>query len=181
MTDAPAPVSKTIFCDFDGTISAGETFVKVLKTYTPELAAELIPRIHSFEVTLREGVTRMLESIPSERWEEVVRCADDVPLREGFAELAHWARDHGVPLVVVSGGLDAMVRRKLADLVDVVTAVHAVRIDPSGSHLRVVSPFADEVELVAKVDVMAQYPASDRIAIGDSTTDVRMDQVAEVV
>jgi len=181
VTVATLPVPRAIFCDFDGTISSGETFVKVLRTFAPDLAAELIPKIHSFDVTLREGVTRMLQSIPSSQWEQVVSCADDVPLRDGFAELVRWAARHDIPFVVVSGGLDAMIRRKLGPLLDEITDLHAVRIDPSGEHLRVISPFADEQELVAKVRVMRHHPAAERVAIGDSTTDVRMSQQAELV
>ena len=181
MTAAPPPARLTLFLDFDGTISAGETFVKVLKTFTPDLAAELIPRIHAFDVTLREGVTRMLESIPSSQWEAAYTCADDVPLREGIAELVAWAKRNDIPLIVVSGGLEAMVRRKLGPLVHDITAVYAIQIDATGPFLKVVSPFADEQEMVAKVDVMAEHPADVRVAVGDSTTDVRMAQVAELV
>lgn len=181
MTPSEAPSPRAVFCDFDGTISAGETFVRLLKGFVPELAAELIPRIHAFEITLREGVTEMLESIPSERWPQAVACADEVPLRDGFAELVSSCRRHDIPFIVVSGGLDAMIRRKLGPLAEQVTAIHAIEIDASGPRLQVISPFADEVEMVAKVAVMARYPAIDRIAIGDSTTDVRMSEVAELV
>lgn len=172
---------RAIFCDFDGTISGGETFVRVLKTYAPDLAQNLIPKIQSFEITLVEGVTRMLHSIPSSNWESIVSCCDDVPLRPGFAELVHWSNTNDIPFVVVSGGLQAMIERKLGPLKDEVTAIHAVSIDASEKYLRVISPFSDDVELVAKVRVMERYPATERVAIGDSTTDVRMAQVAEHV
>lgn len=172
---------RAIFCDFDGTISAGETFVHVLKTYAPEASARLIPRIHAFEVSLRDGVTQMLQTIPSAVYDEAIESADDVPLRDGLAEIVDWSAAHNIPFVVVSGGLEDMVRRKLGPLADRVTAVHAVGIDTSGPNWRVVSPWADEVELVAKVRVMNHHKAQERVAIGDSTTDVRMSTVAEIV
>lgn len=172
---------RAIFCDFDGTISADETFVKVLKAYAGDQATALIPKIHAFEVTLREGVTRMLETIDSARYDEAIACADDVPLREGFAELVDWAAAHGIAFVVVSGGLEDMVRRKLGPLQDRVTDVVAVQIDRSGPTWKVVSPWAGGDELVAKVRVMEAHPARDRVAIGDSTTDVNMAMEAEVV
>jgi 2-hydroxy-3-keto-5-methylthiopentenyl-1-phosphate phosphatase len=172
---------RAVFCDFDGTISAGETFVHVLKTYAPELAPTLIPQILSFEVTLREGVTRMLQTMPSDRYDEAIASADDVPLRAGLAELVAWCGEHDVPFVVVSGGLEDMVRRKLGPLESRVTGVHAVRIDRSGPTWRVDSPWADGPELVGKIKVMHAHPAAERVAIGDSATDVRMSEVAEVV
>ncbi|MFK7931257.1 MAG: HAD-IB family phosphatase [Myxococcota bacterium] len=173
--------SRAIFCDFDGTISAGETFVHVLRTYAPAASAVTIPKIHGFEVSLRDGVTQMLQTIPSSVYDEAIASADDVPLRDGLAEIVDWSRGHGIPFIVVSGGLEDMVRRKLGVIADRVTAVHAVGIDRSGPNWRVVSPWADDVELVAKVRVMNHHAASERVAIGDSTTDVRMSQVAEVV
>ena len=169
-----------IYCDFDGTITAGETFVRVLKTYAGDLAEALIPQIHAFDLTLREGVTRMLETLPSEVYDEAIACADDVPLRPGLAELIAWARRHDIPFVVVSGGLEDMVRRKLGPLADSVTAIHAVRIDRSGPTWRVVSPYAGETELVDKVAIMGAYPARRAATIGDSTTDVRMSAAAEI-
>ena len=172
---------RAIFCDFDGTISAGETFVHVLKTYAPELAPRLIPQILDFEITLHEGVTRMLESMDSSRYDEAIQSADDVPLREGLGELVGWCAHHDIPFIVVSGGLEDMVRRKLGSLADQVTAVHAVRIDRSGPTWTVDSPWADPPELVGKIKVMSAYPAHERVAIGDSATDVRMSEVAEVV
>lgn len=172
---------RAIFCDFDGTISAGETFVHVLKTYAPELAPTLIPQILDFTVTLREAVTRMLEAMDSACYDEAIASADAVPLRPGLAELVDWCQHHGIPFVVVSGGLEDMVRRKLGPLADRVTDVHAVRIDRSGPRWAVDSPWADGPELVGKVKVMGAHPARERVAIGDSATDVRMSQVAELV
>jgi 2-hydroxy-3-keto-5-methylthiopentenyl-1-phosphate phosphatase len=172
---------RAVFCDFDGTITAGETFVRLLKTYAPERAEALIPRIHAFEVSLRDGVSQMLSSIPSDRYDEAIRCADDVPLRPGLAELVSFCRRHRIPFVVVSGGLEDMVRRRLGTLAGAVTAIHAVRIDRSGPTWRVMEDLAGEGELVDKVAVLERHPARERVAIGDSTTDVRMSQVAEVV
>jgi 2-hydroxy-3-keto-5-methylthiopentenyl-1-phosphate phosphatase len=60
-------MGKIVFCDFDGTITAQETFVAVLKEFAPELATELIPQMYALKVTLREGVRKILESIPSSR------------------------------------------------------------------------------------------------------------------
>lgn len=179
MSDHPAP--RAVFCDFDGTITTTETFADMLRTFAPEQAARIMPEIYELRTTLRSGVTAMLESIPSERYEQAIAHADGVPLRPGFSELVEACRARGIPFVVVSGGLHDMIVRRLGPLATRVTAIHAVHIDTSGPTWAVRSPFADEQELVAKVAVMAEHPARERVAIGDSTTDIRMSQVAERV
>lgn len=172
---------RAIFCDFDGTITETETFVEALRTFAPDQAAEIIPKIHSLEISLHDGVTAMLQAIASSAYPAAIAHADQTRIRPGFAELVRAARDNGVPFIVVSGGLYDMVVRKLGPLAQQVTAVYAVHIDTSGPTLAVRSPFADGHELVAKVKVMARHPAKERVAIGDSTTDLQMSLVAERV
>ena len=173
--------ARAIFCDFDGTITQSETFVDMLQTFAPEQASRIIPQIHDLSLSLHEGVTTMLQAIPSDRYEAAIAHADPVQIRPGFAELVEAARAHEVPFIVVSGGLYDMVVRKLGPLADRVTAVYAVHIDTSGPNLAVRSPFSDGKELVAKVEVMREHPARERVAIGDSTTDLQMSLVAERV
>ncbi|TVQ92828.1 MAG: HAD family hydrolase [Deltaproteobacteria bacterium] len=173
--------ARAIFCDFDGTITQTETFVDMLRTFAPAEADRIIPQIHDLKRSLHDGVTTMLQAIPSDRYEAAIAHADPVQIRPGFAELVEAARAHDVPFVVVSGGLYDMVVRKLGPLAERVTAVYAVHIDTSGSTLQVRSPFSDGQELVAKVEVMREHPARERVAIGDSTTDLQMSMVAERV
>jgi 2-hydroxy-3-keto-5-methylthiopentenyl-1-phosphate phosphatase len=170
-----------IFCDFDGTITAQETFVAVLKRFAPELAAELIPQMYALKVTLRDGVRRILESIPSSRLPEIIEYTRRQPMRAGLSELLDFLDSRNVPFVVVSGGLRSMVEVVLSELVQRTHAIHAIDIDTSGSHFRVVSPYEGETELVDKVKVMELYPADVKIAIGDSVTDLNMALTAPVV
>jgi 2-hydroxy-3-keto-5-methylthiopentenyl-1-phosphate phosphatase len=173
--------ARAVFCDFDGTITQTETFVDMLRTYAPDLASQIIPQIHTFEVSLFDGVTRMLESIPSPSYAAAIAHADAVPLRPGFEALVDACAAHGVPFIVVSGGLRDMVRRRLGAIASKVTAIYGVDVDTTGPTWRVVSPWANGEELVSKVRVMQAHPAAERVAIGDSTTDVRMSEVAERV
>ncbi|BAZ13833.1 HAD-superfamily hydrolase [Calothrix sp. NIES-4071] len=171
-----------IFCDFDGTITAQETFVAVLKQFAPELAGELIPQMYALKVTLRDGVRRILESIPSSRLPEIIEFTRRQPMRAGLPELLDFLQDSSVPFVVVSGGLRSMVEVVLDSLVKHTHAIYAIDIDTSGSHFRVVSPYEGETELVDKVKVMDLYDAANiKIAIGDSVTDLNMALTAPVV
>lgn len=58
-------MKRIVFCDFDGTITAEETFVAMLDRFTPEVSARILPELYTKRLTLREGVRQMLESIPS--------------------------------------------------------------------------------------------------------------------
>ncbi|OUL18634.1 HAD-IB family phosphatase [Nostoc sp. 106C] len=172
---------RIVFCDFDGTITVEETFVAVLKNFAPELSAKLLPEMYARRVTLRQGVRQILESIPSSRYSEILEFTQIQPIRPGFVELLDFLEFQGVPLVVISGGLRGMVETVLDSLVQRVHAIHAVDVDTSSTHLKVISPFEGGTELIAKVQIMSKYPAYQKIAIGDSLTDLNMALEANVV
>ncbi|NEO28763.1 MAG: 2-hydroxy-3-keto-5-methylthiopentenyl-1-phosphate phosphatase, partial [Kamptonema sp. SIO4C4] len=98
-----------VFCDFDGTITAVETFAGMMKTFAPQLCAELLPQLYEKKITLREGVRQILESIPSSQYEAAIAFADDKPIRPGLAEFIDFLDSQQIPFHVVSGGLKGMV------------------------------------------------------------------------
>ncbi len=179
---------RVVFCDFDGTIAVEETFVGMLKQFAPELSEQLLPQMYALRLTLREGVRQLLESIPSTRYPEILEYAKSKSIRPGLEELLDFLDARGVPFVVVSGGLRGMVETVLSQggrrgqsLKERVAAVYAVDIDTTQSFLQVHSEFEEDTELVSKVRVMAQHPAQEQIAIGDSVTDLNMALQAPVV
>jgi 2-hydroxy-3-keto-5-methylthiopentenyl-1-phosphate phosphatase len=178
---------KVVFCDFDGTITAVETFAGMLKEFAPALSAELMPLMYARKLTLRQGVRQILESIPSQHYPEIIAYAESKPIRPGLSELLDFLNERNVPVVVISGGLRDMVEAVLertqdeSSPIDKVTSIFALDIDTTGKYLQVRSDFEEDTELVAKVKVMEQYPASQAIAIGDSLTDINMALKADVV
>ena len=174
-------MKRIVFCDFDGTITATETFVTVLKEFAPDLAAELMPQMYALKVTLREGVRQILESIPSSRLPEIIEFTRTQPMRSGLPEFLDFLDSQHIPFVVVSGGLRLMVEAVLGELGQRTQAIHAIDVDASGSYLRVLSAYEGETELVDKVKVMELYPADEKIAIGDSVTDLNMGLTAPIV
>ncbi|QGJ69240.1 Haloacid dehalogenase superfamily protein, subfamily IB, phosphoserine phosphatase [Planctomycetales bacterium 10988] len=173
--------TRAVFCDFDGTITARETFVDVLKTFAPEKSEALIPEMYALRLTLREGVRQILESIPSAQLPAMLDRVRSAPLRPGVAEFLHFLQEQQVPFVVISGGLELFVREVLQEFEPFIAGIYAGKIDSSGEYLRVFSDFEDEQELISKVKVMAEYPAEESIAIGDSVTDLQMAQEADRV
>ncbi|MEY3869449.1 MAG: hypothetical protein RLZZ338_3340 [Cyanobacteriota bacterium] len=172
---------RVVFCDFDGTITSEETFVAMLKHFAPELYAEVMPDIYALRVTLREGVRRILESIPAECYPEIIEFSRSKVIRPGLVEFLDFLESKGVPFVVVSGGVRVMVETVLGDLKERVRAIYAVDIAPDGGYLKVDSAFEGDTELMSKVDVMNLYPGDETIAIGDSVTDLNMAMAASVV
>ncbi|HEY9672442.1 MAG TPA: HAD-IB family phosphatase [Waterburya sp.] len=179
---------RVVFCDFDGTITSEETFVGMLKEFTPELSDKLMPEMYARRLTLREGVRQLLESIPSACYPEILEYAKLKLIRPGLVELLDFLDAEGVPFVVVSGGVRGMVETVLSQadtgkqsLLERVAAIYAVDVDTTGDWLRVNSEFEADTELVAKVQVMEKHPAQEQIAIGDSVTDLKMALHAPIV
>ncbi len=170
-----------VFCDFDGTITAEETFVVMIKEFTPELADKLLPEMYAFRLTIREGVRQLMHSIPSKRYPEILEFMRYQPIRPGFVELLDFLETQNIPLVIVSGGLLGMVKTILGNLEKRVYAIHAFDVDTSGEYLQVRSDFEYGPELVAKIKVMELYQTPTQIAIGDSLTDLIMAMAAKIV
>lgn len=160
----------------------------MLKTFAPELSAQLMPEMYARRLTLREGVRQLLESIPSDCYPEILNYAKSQLIRPGLVELVDFLDAEGVPFVVVSGGVRPMVEIVLSQvrmgnhsLKERVAAIYAVDIEPKGDFLQVNSEFEEGTELMAKVQVMERHPAEEQIAIGDSVTDLQMSLHAPII
>jgi 2,3-diketo-5-methylthio-1-phosphopentane phosphatase len=101
-----------IYCDFDGTITAQDTTDAVLRDLArPEWesleAAWLAGRISAAEcmrkqIALIQGDDAALEAILGR-----------IELRAGFESFARWCKEEDLPLIVVSDGVDFMIRHIL--------------------------------------------------------------------
>ena len=176
-------MKKTIvFSDFDGTITLHDTFVDLLKKFsTPGLADRLMAQMYAQTLTLRKGVTQLLESIPSDQYLNIIEFSKTHPIRLGFPEFLDFLESHDVPCVVVSGGIRVMVETVLEEFKPRLAGIHAVDLDASGEFFKAIPTYAGETELVAKVNIMAKYEFDQSIAIGDSITDFNMAMAADLV
>ncbi len=174
-------MKRIVFCDFDGTITSEETFVALLRKFAPDLADHLMAEMYARRLTLRQGVRQLLESIPAAKYPEFIEFSKPQTMRPGFVELLDFLDREQVPLVVISGGIRVMVETVLGNLTQRIAGIHAVDLDTSGEHLKVIAPFEAGTELVSKVQVIEQYPCDQAIAIGDSITDLNMALAVPVV
>ena len=175
--------SKVVFCDFDGTITSQDTFVGMLETFVPEVAASILPAIFSRTITLKAGIHQTLGSIPTTHYADIIEYMARQPIRPGFREFIDFLNNSAVPLVVISGGLTGMVKAVLErqGLIEKVSAIYAGEVDTSGKFLRAYSTVESDTEFIAKAMVMVRYQASEKIAIGDSVTDINMSLAADLV
>jgi 2-hydroxy-3-keto-5-methylthiopentenyl-1-phosphate phosphatase len=175
--------SRVVFCDFDGTITAKDTFVSMLEKFAPKTAARLLPAIFRREISLKEGIDKTLGAIPVQHYPAMIDFIAQHPVRPGLKEFIEFLNDAKIPFVVISGGLTGMVQAVLEhqQLLDGVTAIYAGKVETRGEFLQPYSAISSDTEFVAKEIVMAQYSAQEKIAIGDSVTDINMSLAADLV
>lgn len=181
MNEKDNNIKRCVFCDFDGTITSKESLEGVFKRFAPDLYLPIKEKMMSLEITIREGVRQVLESIPSTRYPEILEYVKSISIRPGFEQMLDFLDAQSVPFVVVSGGLRGMVDARLGNLVNRAHKIFAADVDTSGEFLKVISDFEGGSELVAKVDVMNLFDAKQRIVIGDGATDINMAQEATLV
>ncbi|GBC62781.1 2-hydroxy-3-keto-5-methylthiopentenyl-1-phosphat e phosphatase [Desulfonema ishimotonii] len=174
-------MKRIVFCDFDRTITVRETFVDILRRFAGESYDKVAPSFRSGKVTLRQGVRMLVESIPSDRYPEMLAHIRRQDIRPGFPEFLDFLAERAVPFVVISGGLIGLVSARLESLSDRIHAIHAADVRDDGDYLQVESPFEGGTELVAKVDVMSRYVFDEAVAIGDGLTDRNIAMTASVV
>ena len=172
---------RIVFCDFDGTITAEETFVGMLKRFAAESYDATENLLIEGKITLGEAVRRLVESIPSKSYPQVLDYIKDKPIRQGFLELLDFLYFHGVPLMVVSGGLIGSVSAKLAPFQNRIHTIYAADVDAGGDFLKVHSDYESATELVAKTRVMSLYRCEQSIVIGDGITDLNIAMTADLV
>ena len=74
-----------------------------------------------------------------------------------------------------------MVKRVLKERVERATGIFAPDVDQSDALLRLTTDYETQFELLDKVQILEKFPADDQIAIGNSLTDLRMAEKAQMV
>jgi len=181
MMNSKEKFKRIVFCDFDGTITAEETFVGMLKKFATENYTQVKQQIIDKDITLGEGVRKMVESVPSQKFPQVLDYIRDQEIRAGFPELLDYLYFHGVPFVVISGGLLESVKTRLEDFAARIQAIHAAEVNTDGDYLKLFSKYQNQTDLVAKSVVMSTYHFEQAVVIGDGITDLNMAMAADIV
>lgn len=147
----------------------------------PDMVKEIVPELVARRMTLREGVRRMVEAIPSSRYGEIIEYVMSVPIRPGLEDLLEFLASHNVPFIIISGGLRGMVEARLGPIAKLVHSIYALDVDTGGEYIKIIAPFEGETELMDKTRIIAQYPADEIISIGDGYTDIKMSLNSHIV
>lgn len=186
MTSRKTPV---IFCDFDGTITANDNIVAIMKHFKPEGYEQVMQAVLDQSISIREGVGRMFALFPSSRKDEIVSFAlEQAVIRDGFAAFLDYLKEKEIPFYVTSGGIDFFVDPLLKPFDIPADHIFCNGADFEGDHIQITWPHPCQEPCsndcgMCKVTVMKDFPADKytRILIGDSVTDFEGAKKADLV
>jgi 2-hydroxy-3-keto-5-methylthiopentenyl-1-phosphate phosphatase len=101
-----------VYCDFDGTITLLDATDAVLETFALPAWREWEARWVSGKITSQECLSRQVELIQADR-DTLIEFAADLPIDQGILDLDHRCAEQGIPLTIVSDGLDLLVEAVL--------------------------------------------------------------------
>lgn len=167
-----------IFCDFDGTISKRDMIGRIVMEFAPDAGRPLIEAVVSRQMSIRDGVSRMMGLIPSSRYEEVRAFAlASTEVRAGFYPFVAHCQAKGWGFTVVSGGFDFFVAPVIEPCSDV--PVYCNRINTDGEFFKVEWPYPCDADCtnncgLCKPSILKQHQSESdvQIVIGDGVTDL---------
>jgi 2-hydroxy-3-keto-5-methylthiopentenyl-1-phosphate phosphatase len=108
--DIPQPT--VVFCDFDGTITRTDLTDAVLEAFAHPDYREWEQRWQAGEVGSQECLSRQVELIQADH-AALLRFVRSFPIDEGIFTLARQCAENGVPLAIVSDGIDLFIQAVL--------------------------------------------------------------------
>nr|WP_317853543.1 2-hydroxy-3-keto-5-methylthiopentenyl-1-phosphate phosphatase [Neobacillus sp. Marseille-Q6967] len=178
-----------IYCDFDGTITESDNIIAIMKKFNPPGWEQIKDQILAQEIPISEGVGKLFAKLPSAMREEITRFAiENAKIREGFAEFVNYLREEGIPLYIVSGGIDFFVI-PILEKYGPFDGLFCNHSDFSGEYIKILWPH--ECDSLCKNECGCCKPSiirkvtkgkdSYNIVIGDSVTDLEAAKQADFV
>ncbi len=170
-----------IYCDFDGTAALRDVGSSLFRTFVGERSESIVADYLLGKINARECLTKECESLGSVDRRSLETFVDGSQLDPTFAPFVGFCRSKGIPLTILSDGLDFYVQRILAraGLADVPSyANHAVWKETGNGRAELIPefPFRDEhCDLCGNCKrnhVAALTPDEDAVVyIGDGISD----------
>lgn len=175
-----------VFCDFDGTITAGDTIDILLEELAHPSWKEVEERWEAGEIGSRECMALQVPLIQG-GWNAILGVLEKVVrVDPTFGQFAIWCKQNGIPLRVVSDGIDKVIQHILSRekiLVDAVWANHLVEAE--AGKLVLEFPFAAPVSVcgsgLCKCKILENSPRPLKVVIGDGRSDFCWSAQADLV
>jgi 2-hydroxy-3-keto-5-methylthiopentenyl-1-phosphate phosphatase len=180
--------NKVIICDFDGTITETDNIIAIMKRFAPPEWDALKNGVLSQEISIREGVGKMFQLLPSTLKTEIVEfILQHAEIRAGFKDFVQYTKENNIPLYIVSGGIDFFVYPLLEGLIDK-DQIYCNKADFSNEMITIEWPHCCgntcendcgccKPSLIKKLASVDQS----KIVIGDSITDLQAAMLADFV
>ncbi len=101
-----------VLCDFDGTITKTDATLAVLEAFALPAFREWELRWERGEITSRECMSRQVELIQADL-PTLIRFAASLHIDKGIVTLQQQCAQHGIPLIIVSDGIDRLIEAVL--------------------------------------------------------------------
>jgi 2-hydroxy-3-keto-5-methylthiopentenyl-1-phosphate phosphatase len=178
-----------VVLDFDGTLVDPNVAIVLVTEFAEngrEVAHEVDQLLHAGKIGLREAWQRQAALLPGDRIPEMAQYVrSHVPLRSGAKTFLATAERHGVPVTIVSGGLEFYIREVL-DREGLDIPIRSDRLErlPDG-HVRVVHPFGHptcQLCGICKAAVVTDRTVTQRsVFVADGSTDKYGAETADIV
>ena len=110
--DAPSTVDPIVFCDFDGTITSADVTDEILTRLADPAWKEIEALWMQGRIGSQECLQRQLALVKTSKG-DLNRLIDSISLDPHFHQFARYVRETSLPFIVVSDGLDHVIRRIL--------------------------------------------------------------------
>ncbi len=102
-----------VLCDFDGTITELDTAEYVLSKFAQGDWKSADKRFETGEITLEEALKQEFSLVRATKRQILDELDKVVTFRPGFEEFAEYCRSQHLPLMIVSAGLDFVIKHYL--------------------------------------------------------------------
>jgi len=179
---------KVIICDFDGTITETDNIIAIMKEFAPPEWDALKNGVLSQEISIKEGVGKMFQLLPSSSKTQIVEfILQHAEIRPGFQDFVRYAKENNIPLYIVSGGIDFFVYPLLQGLVNE-DQIYCNVANFSNEQIKIEWPNSCDEQCTnecgcCKPSLIRQLTNTNqkKIVIGDSITDLQAAKLADFV
>jgi len=168
-------MSLVVLCDFDGTITTIDTAEFVLARFAQGDWRVFDRQFKNAEITLEECLNRQFSLVRTSEKQILEELKDIVTFRPNFKKLAEYCKENLIPLIIVSAGLDFVIKHflELSDCQDLVE-VYAPKTTFSANGIRFTFPtLFDATSDNFKHDIVRHLKSQGRkvVYVGDGLAD----------